>query len=71
MRGIVEEGEPGVSRVAEIDDIQSGWILVEVVAITPRVEAEQRAEQQADGCFMRDNRNAATAVRPNDVKERW
>ena len=55
MRGVVEEREPGPDFIAEIDSIEGRRALVEVVAVTPGIEAQERAEKQPDRAFVRDH----------------
>src|SRR5687767_9998208 len=44
VRCVVEEREARAAGLAEIHDVEGGRVLIEVVAITARIEAEQRAE---------------------------
>ncbi len=68
--GVVEEREPGAGGVAEIDDVKRGGALVEVVAVAARVEAEEGAEQEADGGFVGDDEDAVVRVGADDFHER-
>lgn len=65
MRSVVEEA--GADGVLEIDDIQRGGVLIEIVPIAARIKADQRTEEHADHGFVRDDEHAAALVFAHDV----
>ena len=52
VRNIVEEHQAGAHRILEIQNAQAGRSLIEPVAVAARVEAQQAADQQAQGGFV-------------------
>ena len=44
MRSVVEQHEPDPYRIPEVDDIQTGWRLVQAITVAARVEAEEAAQ---------------------------
>src|SRR5205809_3987808 len=71
VRRIVEQREPRVREVLEIDDVQRARALIEAVAVLARVESEERAEEEADGRLVRDDQDPLVAVLLDDVQQRW
>src|SRR5207247_10586903 len=69
VRRIVEKHEPRSDRIAEVDDIQTGGRLIEAIAISPSVDAEQATEQQADRCLVRDDQHLSALVRSGNRRE--
>ena len=70
VRRIVEDGEPRMREVLEIDDVECARRLIEPVAILARIETEQRAEKKADRCFMRHDHDLLIAVILDDFEQR-
>jgi len=44
MRGAVEEGQARACWISKIDNIQGRRFLVEIIAVSPRIESAQRAQ---------------------------
>ena len=47
MRGVVEKREAGAGAVLEVNDVERGGALVEIVAVAAGIETEERAQEQA------------------------
>ena len=67
MRSVVEQNQPRARRIAKIDNVQCRRLLIEIVPVTARIESEERAEQQANGRFVRHNENILAGVFPNEL----
>ena len=52
MRDVIEERKTRTSRAFEVDDIQCRRTLIQTIAVTTSVEAQQHAEKEADGRFV-------------------
>src|SRR5438067_11494618 len=69
-KSVVEEREPRTHRVFEVNDVECGRRLVEVVAVAARIEAEKRTEEKTDRCLVRDHENILAGMRSHDVEQR-
>lgn len=67
--GVVEEGKTGPVALFEIENIQSGRALVEIVAVTPGIKPEQGTDEQPDRCFVRDNNDGFGGAGANDFQQ--
>ena len=70
VRGVVEKRETGAGAILEVDDVERGGALVEVVAVTARIEAEERAEEETDGRFVRDDHDVFPGMSPHQFNQR-
>jgi hypothetical protein len=57
MRCVVVEHQARTHGVFEVEDIQARRGLIEPVAVTARVDAEQTAEEEAESGLVRDDRD--------------
>src|SRR5688500_13919381 len=64
--GVVEEHEAGVYGVAEVEDVEAGGGLVEAVAVAAGVEAEEAAEENADGRLVGDDQDTLAGMLRDD-----
>src|SRR5688500_5434961 len=55
---VVESDQAHANRIAEVEDVQARGRLIEPIAIAPRVDAEQAAEEQPDRRLVRDEEDA-------------
>ena len=62
MRSVIEQREPRTRGVAKIDNVQRSGFLIKIVAITARIECEERAEQKADRRLVRHDQNILARV---------
>src|ERR1044071_1217085 len=69
MRGRIEKRQPRMGCVLEVDNIQSCRALIEIVAITTRIEPEKRAEQQPDRRLVRNNDDVLVAMFAHDIHQ--
>jgi len=67
--GVVEEREACARAVLEVDDVERSGALVEVVAITARIESEQRAEEKPDRRLVRDDHDVFAGMRADELDE--
>src|SRR5438105_7196035 len=44
VRGVIKEGQARACWISKIDNIQGRRFLVEIIAVSPRIESDQRAE---------------------------
>src|SRR4029450_14055943 len=44
MRGVIEEGQARACRISKIDNIQRRRFLIEIIAVSPWIESEQRTQ---------------------------
>src|SRR5258708_35056377 len=53
VRGVVEQGEPWAGDVLEVEDVERAGTLIEPVAVFARIDADQRADEEADRGLVR------------------
>src|SRR5438067_8770745 len=69
VRGIVEKRQPRAHRVPEIDDVQRRRILIEGVAVTPRIESDERAEEKPDRRLVRHDKDIVRRVLAHNIHQ--
>src|SRR6266849_3225633 len=57
MRSVIEQSQPRPGRVPKVDNVQRSRFLIEVIAITTRIEAKKRAEQKPNRRLVRNNQD--------------
>src|SRR5206468_8085965 len=62
MGDVVEQHQARAHGVLELEDVETARELVEPIAVAPRIEAEQAADQQADRRLVRDDEHLGTGV---------
>ena len=67
MRGVVKQGQSRPAGVAKIDNVQRGRFLVEIIAITARIESKERAEQQPDGRFVGNDQDVFAGMLADEI----
>src|SRR5438067_1756193 len=69
MRRVVEERQARVREVAEVEDVERVRRLIEALAVLARIEAEERAEEEADRGLVGDDENALLAIVLDDLQQ--
>ena len=54
MRSIVEEGQSHARGISKIDNIQRGRFLIEIIAVSSRIESELAELDDDEAALMRD-----------------
>src|SRR6266436_2980794 len=67
MRGVVKQSQSRAAGVAKIDNVQRSRFLVEIIAITARIESEEGAEQQPDGRFVGNGQDVFAGMLADEI----
>src|SRR6266542_1282740 len=66
---VVEEREPGVGRVLEVEDVEACRALVQPVPVGAWIQTQKRAHEKADRRLVRDQKRLTVAVLLDDRKQ--
>ena len=69
MRSIVEKRETCATAFFEIENIEGGRALIEIVAVPARIKSKQRTDQQPYRRFVRDNYDGFAGVGGGDLQQ--
>lgn len=67
--GVVEESKTRTVALLEIENVESGRALVEIVAVTPGIKPEQGTYQQPNRRFVRDNNDGFSGASADDLQQ--
>ena len=69
MRHVIVKREPRIGRTGGIENGERSGVQVEVIAIAARIKTEDRAKQEADRRFVRNDANHLARVAGDDIEK--
>src|SRR5256885_11761724 len=70
VRGVVEERELRAFGRREFEDVETGQVLLQAIAITARVHAHHRRDEQPVGRLVRDDQHRLPGMIGHDLSQR-